>query len=175
MKKIVVTIALSLIICTVIRAQSEKKIYTEKITYLLKDGGKWKAKNPNFDLDNEWSPSSFGYIFAKGYADDILKLKITGFVGVKEYVYWEGVYYWHPLKNRVVYHSMGTGGMVASGETINPGLDLVFEIVNPDGSVTMHKDTDEIVSENEFKSRSYKLEGGKWVDNQELVWKRIVK
>lgn len=175
MRKIYIALTFSLIACSFIQAQENKTAYTEKIAYLLKDRGKWKAKNPNFDLDNEWSPSAFGYQFEKGYAEDILKLKITGFIGNKEYVYWEGVYYWHPLKNRAIYFSQGTGGQVASGETINIGLDMVFEVINPDGSVTMHKDTDEVINENEFKSKSFKLEGGKWVDNQQHIWKRVIK
>lgn len=52
---------------------------------------------------------------------------------------------------------------------------MVFEVINPDGSVTMHKDTDEVINENEFKSKSFKLEGGKWVDNQQHIWKRVIK
>ena len=141
---------------------------------MLDKGGIWEAANPQYDSTQEWSATSYGYKFEKGYHENILKLKINGVMKGQRYLFWDGYYYWNPVKQKTEYFSLGTSGQVATGETINKDADLYFKVLMPDGSETIHLDTDEIISENEFHSNSYKLEKGEWKPNNKLVWKRVV-
>ena len=150
------------------------ELFKSRCEFLLKNGGAWEAMNPQYDEKNEWSPVSFGYKFEAGYTDNVLKIKINGTVKVKRYLYWDGYYYWDPVHQKAHYWSMGTSGQIATGESINQDGDLMFEILMPDGKITYHLDTDETISENEFKSQSYIFEDGKWMPNNTLTWKRVI-
>jgi hypothetical protein len=150
-----------------------KDEFKKRCEYLLKDGGVWEATNPKYNAAEEWSPSTFGYKFEPGYSENVLRIKINGKVKDKRYLYWDGYYYWDPLKNKICYRSVGTSGQIATGETINNEGDLLFEILLPDGKITYHLDTDETLSENEFKSQSFVFEDGKWNPNNKLIWKRV--
>lgn len=151
-----------------------KNAFLERCTILLDNGGAWEAVNPDFDSTKEWSASHYGYKFEKGYHENILKIKINGLVKGKRYLYWDGYYYWNPVKQRAEYFSLGTSGSVARGEMIGTSNQLYFTIVNPDGSESVHLDTEIKVSHNEFHSQSYKLEKDGWKKNNFLVWKRII-
>ena len=148
--------------------------FKSQCEYLLRSGGVWEALNPKHDASNEWSPVSFGYAFEAGYSENIIKIKINGKVKDKRYLYWDGYYYWDPVRQKTRYWSVGTSGQIATGESINKDGDLMFEILLPDGKITYHLDTDEIISENEFQSQSYVFEDGKWKPNNSLTWKRII-
>ena len=150
-----------------------KTDFLKKNEYLLKAGGIWEAENPKYNASEEWSPSSFGYKFEAGYAENSIRIKINGKVKDKRYLYWDGYYFWDALKNKICYRSMGTSGQIASGESINNDGDLLFEVLLPDGKITYHLDTDEIVSDNEFKSQSYEFVESEWKPLNTLVWKRI--
>jgi hypothetical protein len=148
--------------------------FKSRAQYFLKSGGVWEAENPKHDKSNEWSPTTFGYKFETGYAENVFKIKINGKVKDKRYLYWDGYYYWDPVRRKACYRSVGTSGQVATGESINNDGDLMFEILHADGKITFHLDTDEAISENEFRSQSYLFEEGKWAPNNTLTWRRIV-
>jgi hypothetical protein len=167
-------VCLSKLSFTQSKSFQSKEEFKKRCEYLLKDGGVWEATNPKSDAKEEWSPTSFGYKFEPGYSENVLRIKINGKVKDKRYLYWDGYYYWDALRNKTIYRGIGTSGQIASGETINNEGDLMFEILLPDGSITYHLDTDETLSENEFKSQSYVFENGEWKPNNTLSWKRVI-
>lgn len=151
-----------------------KEDFLKRSKYLLDSGGVWLAMNPKYDSTQEWSATSFGYKFEEGYHENFIKIKINGTMKGKKYLFWDGYYFWDPVKQRASYFSMGTGGALARGEVINTDHDLYFTLVNPDRTETIHLDTDTIISPNEFQSQSYKLENGEWKTDNKLTWKRII-
>jgi hypothetical protein len=148
--------------------------FKSRAKYLLKNNGVWEAANPKHDESNEWSPTIFGYKFEAGYSENVFTIKINGKVKDKRYLYWDGYCYWDPLRRKACYRSIGTSGQIATGESINNDGDLMFEVLYPDGKTTFHLDTDETISENEFRSQSYIFEDGKWIPSNTLIWKRVV-
>lgn len=154
-------------------ASPELQAYRTRQAWLLRDGGKWSAENPTFDAAAEGSPRSFGYEYARGWAPDVTRLKITGRAGDKTYLYWDGFYYWHPVKNRLVYVAQGTGGAIAAGESVDGEGTLAFEIILPDGTVALHRDEDTKLHDDAFESRSYRYTTTGWTPNQTLTWRRV--
>lgn len=154
---------------------AEWRGFLERKEYMLRDGGRWTAQNPKHDPKQEGSPVAFGYVFTEGYGPSSVRLRITGAVGDKNYLYWEGAYFWHPVENRVRYYSLGTGGAVAAGASIDAEGALVFDIIFPDGRLEVHRDTERRVGPDEFVSTSYKLAEGVWTLNQSLTWRRVRK
>jgi hypothetical protein len=148
------------------------RAYLERAAYLLREGGRWAAPNPGYDSTQAGSPSHFGYQFTEGFAPAVLRLRITGRVGEKNYLYWEGFYFFHPARNHILYVSQGTGGAIATGETVDLTGALVFDLVQPDGRVETHRDEEERIGPNEFVSRSFTFAAGVWKPNQELHWRR---
>ena len=148
--------------------------FLERCRFLLENSGVWEAVNPDFDSTKEWSASHYGYKFETGYHENFLKIKINGLVKGKRYLYWDGYYFWNPAKQRVEYFSLGTSGSLARGEMISTSSDLYFTVINPEGSESIHLDTESKISQNEFHSQSFKLEKGVWKKNNFLVWKRII-
>ncbi|MDH3496863.1 MAG: hypothetical protein OER21_08880 [Gemmatimonadota bacterium] len=154
-------------------ASPEHQAYRAKQAWLLRDGGKWSADNPTFDSTAEGSPRSFGYQFTQGWGADVMRLKITGRVGEKTYLYWDGFYYWHPVKNRLMYVAQGTGGAIAAGESVDAAGTLAFEIITPDGTVALHRDGDTRLSDEAFQSQSFRYTASGWTPNQTLTWRRV--
>ena len=178
MKSMYVTLAISLLagslnIAAQINVQT-KEGFMKRSQYLLDSGGTWEAMNAKYDSTQEWSATSYGYKIERGYHENFIKIKISGTIRGKKYLFWDGYYYWDPVKQRAGYFSMGTGGALARGEVVNSDHDLYFTVVNPDGSETIHLDTDTVISSNEFQSQSYKLEKGGWTPDTKLTWKRII-
>jgi hypothetical protein len=93
--------------------------------------------------------------------------------GGKRFVIWKGYHYWHPLKNRSFYLSLGSNGEVCSGETYKD-YDMYFEILQPNGQLLCILNHDEIVNENEIKSSTQTLVEGQWKPVSSLTWKRII-
>ncbi len=149
------------------------RAFLERNAYVLRDGGRWSAPNPDHDPAQARSPSSFGYRFSAGRAPGVVRLQITGAVGGETVLYWDGFYFWHPLRNRVVYASQGTGGAVALGESVNVEGSLVFDLILPDGRVEIHRDTESRTGPDAFVSRSYRLVEGTWQPVQTLAWTRV--
>ncbi len=146
--------------------------FQSRTAYLLRDGGRWWAANPGYDSTQAGAPSHFGYRFEAGPAPSILRLRITGRVGQQQVLYWEGFYYWHPAHGRARYVSLGTGGAVATGETVDTAGTLIFEILGPDGTVTLHRDEETDLAPTTFRSHASRFTDGRWVPEQTLLWER---
>lgn len=146
--------------------------FQSRTEYLLRDGGRWWAANPGFDSTQAGSPSHFGYRFEAGPAPTVLRLQITGRVGAQQVLYWEGFYYWHPAHQRAHYVSLSTGGAVATGETVDTLGTLVFQILAPDGKLTLHRDEEMDLRPTSFRSRASRFADGRWVHEQTLLWER---
>lgn len=140
--------------------------------YLLGEGGRWWAVNPGYDSTQAGAPSHFGYRFEPGPAPTVLRLTITGRVGAREVVYWDGYYYWHAAYDRAQYASLSSGGAVATGQSVDLHGSLVFEILGPDGKVSLHRDVETVLGPARFQSESSRWVEGRWVPEQTLVWVR---
>lgn len=151
--------------------------YLKHVDYLLRDGGKWKAKNKDYKPAEEWSAEYFGYEYKKGINPNTLLLKITGYIPKKSewLVFWDGFYTWDYKKQKGVYYSVNTEGAIASGESENITADemvLVFTVTSPDGSIVTNKDVEKLGGD-KIMSESFKLENGKWLRNNVLNWSRL--
>jgi len=151
----------------------QKQNYEAHLAWLKKDGGKWESPNADYDSKQEWSATSYGYTFSEGYSPGMLKIQITGKIKDKNYVFWEGYYYWDVVKHQGRYFAVGTSGQLVSGETINNMGDLYFEITSPEGIVTKHIDKETKIDENQFKAEAYQFKDGKWVFERASIWKRV--
>jgi hypothetical protein len=151
---------------------AEARAFRERREYHLRDGGVWWAANPAYKPGDSTVVSHFGYRFAEGYGLHAYRIRIVGRLDTREFVFWEGVSAWHPIRNAWSYQAEGTGGAVAIGASINREGDLVFDVIAPDGTVTTNLDRDSVVGPDEFTSESFRLTGGRWTPNQRLTWKR---
>ncbi len=158
-------------------ASTGLKYYLNQTEYLLQDGGKWIAKNNDYNPKDEWSANYFGYEFAKGINANTLHLKITGYFSKKsEWItFWNGYYTWDYKKQKVVYQSVNSEGAVASGESesINEaGMTLIFIITSPNGKIEKHRDIQQI-SDNQIQSNSFVQKANKWEPKNSMVWSRV--
>lgn len=153
----------------------QKLKYEAHLAWLKKDGGKWESPNSAFDPKQEWSATSYGYTFSEGYSPGMLKIQITGKIKDKNYIFWEGYYYWDAVKNQGRYFAVGTSGQLVAGETINDNGDLYFEITSAEGLITKHIDKESKIDENQFKAEAYIYKDGKWNFERSSIWTRVRK
>lgn len=151
----------------------EHQKYLDRVAWLLEDGGRWSAENPSYDAQREGSIRSFGYAYSEGYAPGVIRLKITGRAGDKNYLFWDGFYYWHPVRNNMEYVSQGTGGAIARGASVDPEFTLVFEVITPDGKVELHRDEERRNGDDEFTSIGLRYGEEGWKEQQRLTWRRV--
>lgn len=158
-------------------SSTELSYYLAQSETLLKDGGKWLAKNEKYYPIEEWSPNYFGYEFTKGINSSTLNLKITGYFPKKSQwlVFWEGKYAWDYKNQKVIYQSVNSEGALAMGESEEIKKDeliLVFTITLPNGKIERHRDVQKITS-SQIQSSSFIESGDKWKSNSSMVWERL--
>lgn len=154
----------------------ELKYYLNHIERLTKSGGKWKTPNREFDSANPYSPSHYGYEYAKGINDYYLKLRITAYYPrqMQWYVLTDGYYSWDFKNRRVKYHSYKPDGTYAEGYSLKLSEEVMilsFTITTPDGKQIHYKETEtftdtSIVAQNSEKKKN------KWETKQASVWNR---
>lgn len=158
-------------------SSTELSHYLAQSETLLKDGGKWFAKNEKYDPKEEWSPNYFGYEFTKGINSSTFSLKITGYFPKQSQwlIFWDGKYAWDYKNRKVVYQSINSDGALAMGESETIKKDelvLVFTITFPDGKIERHRDVQKI-TESQIQSASFIESENKWKPNSSMVWDRL--
>lgn len=164
----------------VLNGQEKETFFKDHVNYLLKDGGVWKATNPDYKEDEQYSAKSYYYYYEKGIHVEHLRLKIVSDIndfGI--YTSWDGYYLWDPRKEVIIYHSLGGDGSISNGVVSTPDSltnSNVFSITNYEGNTAQHKDVTKIVSENEMYSEGFsKNASGEWEKGLSFTWKRVIK
>ena len=157
-------------------SNTQKQLFLDQSTILLKGSGKWRADNPAYKRTDEWSVESYGYEFEKGIQESTLKLKITGYIPAKsmKVIFWDGFYYWNHHKNTLAYISVNVEGVVTLGLADSIGvsfLSLLLDIINKKGLIEYHKDI-QFLQNDQLQSISYKWQQERWMKNNEMIWKR---
>ncbi|HYF32485.1 MAG TPA: hypothetical protein VD993_15275 [Chitinophagaceae bacterium] len=149
----------------------EKKDFIERIAFWADKSGQWAAANPDYKPGDQ-APESFEYHTWCDPSDTVLQFTIYAYIGGQKMVIWKGFHYWHELRGKSVYLSLGTQGQVCNGENRN-GHEMYFEILMTNGQVMYIRNLDEIENENEVKATSQTIVEGAWRPMNGLHWKRI--
>lgn len=152
-------------------AMLTKQDFIERIAFWSGKGGKWAAVNPDYKPGDK-APESFEYHTTRDFSETVLGFTIFAYSSGQKMVIWKGYHYWHELKNKSVYLSLGTQGQVCTGENIE-GHEMYFEILMPDGQVMYIRNLDEIINDDEVKASSSTIRNGAWQPMSNVVWKRI--
>lgn len=177
----IVSVFIIFIFHTTVKAQKNQaaglKNYLKQSDYFLQDGGRWKAINKDFNLNDEWSANYYGYEFIRGINANTLHLKITGYLPKKSewLTFWDGYYTWDYKKQKVVYQSVNTEGAVIYGESesiTESGMSVVFTLTMPNGKVERHRDVQKSAN-NQILSNSFIQNANKWETKNSMIWSRL--
>lgn len=175
--KVFFTIAL-LFFCSAHYARDNQPValknYLKQCEQLLKNNGKWKTANKDYNAKDEWSASYFGYEFTRGINENTIHLKITGYIPGKSewFGFWNGYYTWDYKKQKVVYYSVSNRGAVAAGESesiTDSEMSLVFTITTPEKQIEKHRDV-QTISNGSIVSNSFVHRKGKWEPGNSMIW-----
>jgi TolB protein len=172
-----VTFAISFNTIAQYESSTELKYYLKQADYLLRDGGKWKAINKDYNPKDESGANYFGYEFTKGINANTVHLKITGYFPKKSewLTFWNGFYTWDYKKQKVVYESVHSEGAIASGESetiTEAGMSFVFTVIFPKGKIEKHRDIQKL-ADNQIQSNSFIQRANKWTPKNSMVWSRL--
>jgi hypothetical protein len=145
--------------------------FTERCAFWAANGGEWQARNEDYKPGDQ-APESFEYHVAQEPFESSIGFTIYAMIADQKLVIWKGYHYWHDLKNKSIYLSLGSEGQICNGET-HHDLDLYFEILNRNGSVIYILNHDEIINENEVKATAQTFSEGQWKQLSSLHWKRM--
>lgn len=150
--------------------------YRDLGNYLARDGGRWRAPNPNHDPENPRSASHFGLWFEWAVGEHMLELQIVAYVGDEVRSSSRSFWAWHAIDERLTYTAVDPGGGLALGDTTFPAAH-VFRTetvrVGPDGSRMPHRDDNTLVSADVHTNISYsRSDTGEWTPQSEWRWER---
>lgn len=156
---------------------ADQRAFEKMAAYLSKGSGKWIGDNLRHDPDQERSPHAFGLLFNSVAGYKLLEIKIEAYLRDEVRESARGGFVWHPGKRDVVYTTISPTGIFMEGTSWFPD-DITFvtvsDIIWPDGTKSVHKDENFIVSEDVHKTISYMMdERGAWVRQGENTWKRV--
>ena len=144
-------------------------------TYLTKDSGKWTGINKQYDASKPNSPKAYGLWFERPLKN-LLTLKIVAYIGDSTRISSEGIFSWHPVKQKFVHITADRGNGYAEGHSSFPNDSSFIStmiIYRPDGKFYHHKDENFIQDENTHSNISYtKDASGTWVEQGRWTWKR---
>ncbi|HEY0679252.1 MAG TPA: hypothetical protein VGD17_13265 [Chitinophagaceae bacterium] len=149
-----------------------KSDFSARLAFWAAKGGKWTALNAGPKQGDE-DPDGFEYHVTVDLSETVMGFAIYAVTKGKARLIWRGFHYWHELKNKSVYLSLGTAGEICNGETYHEH-DMYFEILSPDGKVIYILNHDKIVNEDEVISSTRSLVNGEWQKMNIAHWKRNI-
>jgi hypothetical protein len=98
--------------------QKALKYYLVHIDFLLKDGGKWRTDNKDYNPVKDFSVNYYLIEYTKGANEHTLNFKIKGYILQKTQwiTFQEGFYKWDDNKKKVLYHGSYTDQEEVNGE-----------------------------------------------------------
>ena len=152
-------------------AMFSKKEFADRMAFWAAQGGKWSAANPAF-TPGEDAPEGFEFHATVDLSETVMGFTIFAYMKGQKVMIWKGYHYWHELKNKSVYLSLGAKGEICNGETYHEH-DMYFEILHTSGMVIHIRNHDELVNENEIKSTTHVLTNDQWQAVSTAHWKRM--
>lgn len=153
-----------------------ENVLARHFEYLLRDGGRWLADNPEHQPGGE-SPASYGYAFTASLNQRLVRNIISGhFEDGKSVAYWECLAVWHPVQQKIVLYQFGAGGQVGEGEEtrLDDQRSRVTMTLTPvDGEPLTFRDLSTITGPDSFDTVTEFLVDGEWQVRQRLSWRRV--
>ena len=155
----------------------DSKLFSDFFEYITRDGGEWKANNPNCQLTDKNGLKEFVVNFS---AIDPLMINaeiIAVTVNKDTLNLWDVTEFYAPFnKKAFIVQRSGDGEIYAYGEselTVSGVRNSLMEFFHPNGLSQMNKDTHQIIDEDLMQSTSYyQDENNEWIRFTTLDWKR---
>ena len=144
--------------------------------YLSRDGGRWRAANPNHDGSRAESPPEFGLWFDWVLEQRTLELRIVLHYSDSSVVSSGGYWVWHPGEEELSYVMIGRNGSLTEGTTDFPNattFTTVATLYRPGGTASVHRDDNVLVIETVHRNETFRRdEAGVWVSQGVYEWYR---
>lgn len=143
--------------------------------YLSRDGGRWRAPNPNFD-GSSGSPPEFGLWFERDLNDRILQIQIVVHYPKRTVVASRGQWIWHPGSQEVRYFVVHRGGGVTEGVTTFPSgamFRTVATRIGANGQKSEHRDDNVLVGASVHRNETFQLQDGRTESGGVYEWRRV--
>lgn len=153
---------------------SGREAFAAMAEYLSRDGGRWRADNPNHD-GTASTPPAFGLWFAQELRGRVLTLQIVVHYPNRVVVSSTGRWAWHPATDQLSYEMVDRAGGLTEGLTAFPE-SAVFRTVATryaDGSPpTRHRDDNLLVSGDVHRNETFEDTEEGWVSRGVYEWIR---
>lgn len=142
--------------------------------YLARDGGRWRAPNPNADGSAN-TPPAFGLWFSRHLDGRVLELEIVIHFADRTVVSSHGQWTWHPGRGEVTYVMTDRRGGLTEGTTTFPDPATFRTIATHfgrRGNTAEQRDDNVLVSEDLHRNETFQRDGDRWVSGGVYEWRR---
>ncbi len=143
--------------------------------YLTRDGGKWRAPNPQHD-GSARSPEAFELWFDSHFSGRILQIQIVVQYADRTVVSSHGQWMWHPGAGELRYLVAHRGGAVTEGVTTFPNATTFVTLATRtgrNGVVREQRDDNVMVSPSLHRNETFRMEAGGWTSGGVFEWSRL--
>jgi hypothetical protein len=155
--------------------RAESRTFTERMEYYIRDGGEWTSKNDDYTPDNQQA-HTFRYRWEWSLGKRLAHLRIDGlFDGDRQATFWETTVAWHPTDGQALIRQVGASGAYAEGTVHFPDektTEIRMTFYMPDGEIWAFREVDTVVGPDEFRTVSYRLREGQWMQQRGSTWTR---
>lgn len=156
-------------------ARDPEASFAAMAEYLARDGGRWRASNPNHDPDRG-TPPEFGLWFERHLDGRVLQLRIVVHYADRTVVSSHGQWSWHPGRGELHYLMTDRGGGVTEGVTTFPEPAMFRTEATrygPDGLTAEHRDDNLLVSDSLHRNETFAVKDGFATSGGVYEWRRV--